>query len=148
VSKLIDLKQIRPNKNNIYDLTPIRHLIQKISMITPFEAVEIKAVLAGVMDTEEGQARLRSNPSFAKRFRMEDFKKLMSKNKLEDAIQLFDSDGFIDNDEKNMIIHFKRQLHSLKKEAQLGKLSHSEFAREESKIADACLGWVNDLESA
>ncbi len=115
-------------------------------MITPFEAVEIKAVLAGVMETEEVQARLRSNPSFAKRFRMEDFKKLMSKNKLEDAIQLFDSDGFIDNDEKNMIIHFKRQLHSLKKEAQLGKLSHSEFAREESKIADACLGWANDLE--
>jgi Effector-associated domain 11/C-terminal of Roc, COR, domain len=115
-------------------------------MITPFEAVEIKAVLAGVMETEEVQARLRSNPSFAKRFRMEDFKKLMSKNKLEDAIQLFDSDGFIDHDEKNRIIQFKRQLHSLKKEAQLGKLSHSDFAREESKIADACLGWVNDLE--
>jgi Effector-associated domain 11 len=79
---------------------------------------------------------------------MEAFKKLISKNKLEDAIQLFDSDGFIDNDEKNMIIQFKRQLHSLKKEAQLGKLSHSDFAREESKIADACLGWANDLEDA
>jgi hypothetical protein len=79
-------------------------------MVTPFEAVEIKAVLAGVMETEEVNARLRSNPAFAKRFRMEDFKALMSKNKLEDALQIFDSERFIYNDYNNMIIQFKRQF--------------------------------------